>query len=63
MGVGGQRYIPTALTPGETPDTIVWGWVGPRAHLDRCRKYTLDMTYFYLKNGDIQQPLSPGDAG
>jgi hypothetical protein len=39
MGVGGQYRAPAALRPGKRPSIhCTWGWVGPRASLDRCRK-------------------------
>jgi len=35
MGVGGQRYIAAALSPGKIPCThFTIGWLGPRASLD-----------------------------
>jgi hypothetical protein len=41
MGVGGQLHAPVALTPGKRPGTqCTGGWVGPRAGLDGCGKYT-----------------------
>ena len=39
MGVSVQRHTPAAL-PRERPGThCTGGWVGPRAGLDRCRKF------------------------
>jgi hypothetical protein len=38
-GWGGQRHAPAALYTPERPGThCAWGWVGPRAGLDRCGK-------------------------
>ena len=37
--VGGQRYAPAALPPGNRPGThCTGGWVDPRAGLDGCGK-------------------------
>jgi len=39
-GVRGQRHAPAAFYPWDRPGThCTGGWVGPRAGLDRCRKY------------------------
>ena len=38
--MGGQRYTPAALAPGEGPGTHCSGdWVGPRAGLVGCSKF------------------------
>ena len=39
-GVSGQQHAPAVLYPRERPGThCIGGWMGPRAVLDRCRKF------------------------
>ena len=41
MVVGGQRHAPVTLPPGKRLSTrCIGGWVGPRAGLDWCGKFT-----------------------
>jgi hypothetical protein len=39
--MGGQLHASAALPPGKRPGThCIGGWVGPRAGLDGCRKFS-----------------------